>query len=87
MIHPIFHVSLLRIAPKGHQVNISLPELTSEGQINVTPEAVLARRKIKKRGRMVEQVLIKWMNLSPENATWEEEISIKSQFPKFDPND
>lgn len=47
------------------------------------PAAVLAARIITKGGESVNQLLIQWKGKAVEEASWEEELYIRSQFPKF----
>jgi hypothetical protein len=60
-----------------------LPELMEEPIEISEPEAVLAARKIKQQQDEIKQVLIHWKGKSVEEATWEDEMMIRSQFPKF----
>ncbi|KAI5401639.1 hypothetical protein KIW84_066204 [Lathyrus oleraceus] len=47
------------------------------------PEGVLAARKVKQQGEEIKQILIYWKGKTLEEEKWEDEIMIKSQFPKF----
>lgn len=55
--------------------------LASNSTITPEPEAVLAPRSVQKGGELVNQVLVQWKDEGLEEATWEEEFNIKSQFP------
>ncbi|MCH86314.1 hypothetical protein A2U01_0007169, partial [Trifolium medium] len=85
-VHPVFHVSLLKKAVGNYDENEELPELMDEGEI-YEPEAVLATRKINQQGEEIKQVLIHWKGKTAEEATWEEVIMMRSQFPKFNLED
>jgi hypothetical protein len=55
----------------------SLPDnLTGDYTEQVQPKLVLAKR-------TVQQVLVQWRGKTTEEATWEDMITIKSQFPQF----
>ncbi|MCI12599.1 hypothetical protein A2U01_0033704, partial [Trifolium medium] len=82
-IHPVFHVSLLKKAVGSYNKDEELPELLEEPAETYVPEAVLANRKVKQQGEEIKQVLIQWQGKTVEEATWEDEIMIRSQFPKF----
>ncbi|GAU42300.1 hypothetical protein TSUD_136860 [Trifolium subterraneum] len=82
-VHPVFHVSLLKKAVGNYSENEELPELLEENSDMFEPETILAARKIKKYDEEVKQVLVHWRGKSVEEATWEDEIVIRSQFPKF----
>jgi hypothetical protein len=47
------------------------------------PVDVLATRAVTKTGETVTQFLIHWINKPAEEATWEDEFIIRSQFPAF----
>jgi hypothetical protein len=81
-VHPVFHVSLLKKAV-GNYHEDELPELMEEPIEMCEPEVVLAARKIKHQQEEVKQVLIHWKGKSVEEATWEDEMMIRSQYPKF----
>jgi hypothetical protein len=48
---------------------------------------VLAARRVKHQGEEVKQILIHWKGRTAAEATWEDEIMIRSQFPDFDLED
>jgi hypothetical protein len=52
-------------------------------QGEVFPEAVLARRLVKKGGKAIPQAKIKWANLPEEAATWEDWYVLLKRFPGF----
>ncbi|GAU40484.1 hypothetical protein TSUD_286390 [Trifolium subterraneum] len=80
-VHPVFHVSLLKKATSSHKD--TLPELMDEPIEICEPEALLAARRVKHQQEEVKQVLIHWKGRNVEEATWEDEMMIRSQFPKF----
>ena len=70
----------------GSQVVMpALPLVGPDDQIQVAPEMVFKRRAILRNHQPVSQVLIKWINLGFEEATWEDLDFIKHQFPNFHP--
>ncbi|MCH81340.1 RNA-directed DNA polymerase (Reverse transcriptase) [Trifolium medium] len=86
-VHPVFHVSLLKKAVGNYQEDEDLPDLMEE-QIEVYyPDTVLATRKFKHNGEENKQLLIHWKGKNVEEATWEDEIMIRSQFLKFNLED
>lgn len=80
-VHPVFHVSLLKLKLGNHETAIAkLPEAT----ISPTqPQAVLAYRG--KGGKAM--ALIHWCRTNLAEATWENIATIKSQFPNFNLED
>ena len=81
-VHPVFHVSLLEKAVGNYQVEEELPD-NLEGDFPETfePDMVLATRVIKQGTEDVGQVLVQWQGKGPEEATWEDIMTIKNQFP------
>jgi hypothetical protein len=71
-LHPIFHVSCLKkvIGTRCH-IQTNLPELAEEGSIWLQPEAVLDQRECRLRQRTIKEVLVKWKDMTPADATWE----------------
>lgn len=83
-VHPVFHVSLLKKAVGTYAEESELPDhLEGERGPGYEPDNVLARRTIVIQGREVGQVLVQWKGQSVEEATWEDAVLLKSQFPNF----
>jgi hypothetical protein len=81
-IHNVFHVSQLKdYTPDFTPVFKDLPTLPALDTMETEPEAVLDRRLMKKGNSSVLQVLIKWSNLPPDAATWEDWDVLKNSFP------
>jgi ribosomal protein L21E len=83
-IHPVFHVSQLKmhLGPKAVP-SPDLPLVHPDGTIKTGPALVLEIRQIPRNNEPVVQWLIQWDNLSPEDATWEDADFIKQSFPAF----
>ncbi|MCH81864.1 hypothetical protein A2U01_0002657 [Trifolium medium] len=82
-VHPVFHVSLLKKAVGTYHDEDELPELEGEQGTLIEPEGVLARRAVQVQNEWVDQVLIHWKGQKIEEATWEDSIMMRSQFPNF----
>lgn len=83
-IHPIFHVSLLKKAVGKYKVEEVLPTGLEDDRAELMiPELILATRSNTKRGETKKQVLVQWKGQLVEEATWEDEVTIRSQFPDF----
>ena len=76
-VHNVFHVSRLNKAI-GQSVmsSTNLPPLDEEGKLVLVPKAILDTRERKLRTRIVKEYLVKWKDLSEEDATWESEQAI-----------
>nr|GEU88099.1 hypothetical protein [Tanacetum cinerariifolium] len=86
-IHPVFHVSQLKLyrgpIPKSSS---QLPQISNDGLISEEPFAVLDRKMAKKGNDAVVYVLIQWVNGTVTDATWETYESIAERFSHFDLN-
>eukprot|EP00252_Welwitschia_mirabilis_P027401 TRINITY_DN9389_c0_g1_i5.p1 TRINITY_DN9389_c0_g1~~TRINITY_DN9389_c0_g1_i5.p1 ORF type:complete len:154 (+),score=18.39 TRINITY_DN9389_c0_g1_i5:373-834(+) len=85
-IHPVIHVSQLKhrggtnIIPTEH-----LLPTDPHGEIKLNSEAILYRKIIKQGNQVVTRVLVKWSNLDPSEATWEDYTALKHRFPSMSP--
>ncbi|MCH86927.1 hypothetical protein A2U01_0007790 [Trifolium medium] len=87
-VHPVFHTSLLKKAVGTYNEEEHLPDHLEGDKGSVCePVNVLARRTVLVQGEEVCQVLIQWKGQPAEAATWEDTVLMKSQFPKFCPED
>lgn len=85
-IHPVFHVSQQKKHRGSHAVPMQgLPLVGENGKIKTEPVAVMSRRIVPRRNEPVAQWLIQWINLGPEDATWEDTTFIQKTFPNFSP--
>lgn len=56
-IHPVFHVSMLKQAPKEAPIETVLSQVDQEGMILVAPPTIKDQRLIQRKGQQVKQVL------------------------------
>ncbi|GAU35788.1 hypothetical protein TSUD_56650 [Trifolium subterraneum] len=77
----------VKLVARFYQEDEELPELMEEYTDLFEPEAVLAARKVTHQNEEVKQVLVQWKGRTADEATWEDEIVIRSQFPSFDLED
>lgn len=85
-IHPVFHISQLKEHVGKHAIPLPhVPLVTEDGKIKTFPFAFLDERIINRQKTPVEQLLIHWESLGPEDATWEDLRFIQTQFPSFQP--
>jgi hypothetical protein len=74
-----FHVSQLKQAIVSKiQVSLVIPDLSHDFRV---PAHVLGTWLIKKVGKVVTQLQIKWTDWPSLLATWEDETEIKRRFP------
>jgi hypothetical protein len=87
-VHPVFHVSLLKKAVGSYQEEEPLPDcLDGEKGLLYEPETILAHRTVQVHGEEVSQVLVQWKGQRAEEATWEDTIVMKSQYPQLNLED
>jgi hypothetical protein len=87
-VHPVFHVSLLKKAVGSYQEEEPLHDcLDGEKGLLYEPEAILAHRMVQVHGEEVSQVLVHWKGQRAEEATWEDTIVMKSQYPQLNLED
>jgi hypothetical protein len=87
-VHPVFHVSLLKKAIGRYNEEAELPDhLEGDKGIYYEPEDILAKRTIVVQGEEVCQLLVQWKGQKAEEATREDAVSLKSQFPTFNLED
>ncbi|KOM32862.1 hypothetical protein LR48_Vigan01g241800 [Vigna angularis] len=86
-IHPVFHVSQLKKAVGTQGVEKELPqELQGEGP-SFWPVNVLGKRQLQQGDVEVPQLLIEWQVGGSDGATWEDEVTIREQYPDFNLGD
>ncbi len=85
-VHLVFYISQLKQGVRRQeQISSKDRAVDLEGEVLAQPEQILERRLAPRRNRAITQVLIKWSNLSPEAATWEDYWDLKKWYPEFDP--
>ena len=62
---------------------VELPLIDDEGVIMLQPESIVDTSWLKRGGKLIEQSLVRWNKLPPEEATWEDATLIKHNFPSL----
>ncbi|GKC07267.1 reverse transcriptase [Tanacetum coccineum] len=82
-VHPVFHVSQLKLC-RGNSFKMGLlPHCGKGGLFAVEPESILDRRIGKLNNKAAVYVLVKWVNHNEEGATWELAEDLLKRFPNF----
>jgi hypothetical protein len=78
-VHPVFHVSMLKLAPSTKYTVPDLPDVDDHLQV---PKAILQRRLHQHQDGTIPQLLIKWSGMDASLATWEDAEAVQQQFPQ-----
>jgi len=54
-----------------------------EGEFMVEPVNILDRRRVELRKRTIHQVKVQWQYFGPDEATWEDEQSMREDYPRL----
>nr|GEV50698.1 ribosomal protein S7, chloroplastic [Tanacetum cinerariifolium] len=77
-IHPVFHVSLLKLASGQPGKIIPIP---TESRFRLQPLKVLDHKMVKRGSRAAMKILVQWKDQSAEDATWEYLDELQLRFP------
>ena len=78
-IHPVFHVSQLKVAVPVTHTAQPLPSSLDGLQV---PEHVLQKRVAKVGADVRLQALIQWLGMPSSLATWEDMETLRQRFPR-----
>ena len=83
IIHDVFRVSMLRkyIADPSHVLRDQLLELKENLTYDERPVQIVDRKDQVLRNKVFPLVKVLWMNHSREEATWEREDQMQTQYP------
>lgn len=82
-IHPSFHVSLLNRCPDPKITPIHLPaDLEMPAEMRELAK-ILDRRTVRRKGRAVIEVLMRWQGETNDDAMWELWQGLQNKFPAF----
>lgn len=82
-IHPVFHVSQLKLCRGLPTPGGSIPRCNVDGFLAVAPIAILDRKVGQRHGKTVMNVLVQWTNGTVEEATWEIYGDLLKRFPEI----
>ena len=85
-VHNVFHVSLLKkyVPDSNHILTDELPLVSKDGTLEVGPERILQKTRVRSlRNRELVEHLIQWVGYPEEDATWEREDMLVTDYPNF----
>ena len=84
-VHNVFHVSLLKayVPSPDHVLDDGQILMPSQGQLELEPEHILDTRERTLRNRNLVEHLVQWKHFSVEDATWEDQDKLYSDFPQL----
>lgn len=73
-IFPVFHIGLLKPFPSENPTEeaVTLPPLTNDGHPIAISTKVMANRLTTRKEQKIEQVLVEWLGLDPNEISWED---------------
>ena len=82
-VHNVFHISMLRkyIPDPSHVLEAPEIELRDDLSYEEQPVQILGREEKELRNKTISLVKVLWRNLLVEEATWEREDQMQSQYP------
>jgi hypothetical protein len=84
----VFHVSLLKPYKGDHDTSyLPLPLLQHAHGPLLAPLHVLQTRIVPSNGQLISQALIQWEGLTEEEATWEDCLTLKKNYPSLNLED
>jgi hypothetical protein len=82
LVHLVFHVSQLKPYTLDNTPVFSQSlEIPALDIVDLTPQKILDRRLVKKGNVATVQVLIQWLGLPSDSATWEDSHMLQKRFP------
>ncbi|KAG7547859.1 Chromo-like domain superfamily [Arabidopsis suecica] len=82
-VHPVFHVSQLKVLMGNVHTSTHLPSVLQDAFVR-EPERIIERKMVNRQGQAATKVLVKWKTEPVEEATWEFLFDLKQKYPQFD---
>ena len=81
-VHNAFHISLLKkyVPDANHILDDKLPLVSKDGTLDINPKRVLQKRTRVLRNRTLNKYLITWLGYPEEDATWEREDLLTTNY-------
>ncbi|KAM6542440.1 hypothetical protein CsatB_006887 [Cannabis sativa] len=85
VVHNVFHVSMLRkyVSDPIHILSLEALELQPDLSYDDRPVQILDKKEKVLRSKTIALVKVLWRNSKVEEATWELELDMRTQYPKL----
>lgn len=80
-VHPVFHVSQLRLALSPGTV--ATPDLPQPSKVDLVPVEIISSRWHKTPTGHRQQLLVRWSDPQVLDATWEDALNLQERFPQL----
>ena len=82
-VHNVFHASLLKkyVYDTKHVIDWSLLQVEPKGEFSPQPIHILDKREVQLRKRTIVQLNVKWNHFKADEATWENEATMRNAYP------
>ena len=82
-VHNVFHASLLKkyVYDTKHVVDWSLLQVEPKGDFPPDPIHILDKREVQLRKRTLVQLKLQWKHFESNEATWENEATMRKDYP------
>ena len=79
----VFHASLLKkyVYDTKHVVDWSLLQVELEGEFIPESLHILDKREVQLKNRTISQLKVKWKHFAANEATWENEATMRGAYP------
>lgn len=85
VVHPMFHVSMLRnyVSDESHVLSLDSVELGLDLSFEEEPIAILDRQVRKLRTKEISSMKVQWKHRSVGEVTWETKLDMCARYPLF----
>jgi hypothetical protein len=84
-VHDVFHVSQLKKCLRVPEEQLPMEDLNAKEDLSYQeyPVKILEKSERVTRNKMIKMCMVQWSHHTKEEATWEREEELKTEFPRF----
>ena len=81
--HNVFHASLVKkyVYETKHVIDWSLLQVEPKGEFSPKPLHILDKTEVQLQKHIVVQLKVQWKNFGVDEATWENEATMRNDYP------